>query len=177
MRSFTPEKALIIGQLPFGKAFLKMQISKLIFLLVSYFFHKSSHMSLFVLITPEQCTYSQFSIPFQITFKIKDIGNENNNKDYTHNKEDRLKHILLFEVNFISKFLDFVCILFMICFTCTFNVVYIVDIYIFLNRSLLPIKNTKQELVTPLKERIASITRTHTHTHTRHDTHTCKHTR
>ena len=53
MRSFTPEKASIVGQLPFGKAFLKMQISKLIFLLVSYFFHKSSHMSLFVLITPE----------------------------------------------------------------------------------------------------------------------------
>ena len=31
MRGFTPEKASIVGQLPFGKALLEMQILKLIF--------------------------------------------------------------------------------------------------------------------------------------------------
>ena len=53
MRGFTPEKASIVGQLPFGNALLKMHILKLMFPLVNYFFHKSSHMSLFVLKTPK----------------------------------------------------------------------------------------------------------------------------
>ena len=69
MRGFTPEKASIVGQLPFGKALLEMQILKLMFPPVNYIFHKSSHMSLFVLKTLKKCTYSQFDFSFRITFK------------------------------------------------------------------------------------------------------------